>query len=478
MQSPAQSVPARSKVDAVIDAVRGRIAARQLLQGTRLPSIRACARSMAVSKSTVVDAYERLAADGVIEARRGSGFYVAAHAPPLQLARIAPQLERAIDPLWVSRQALDAAADVLQPGCGWLPPDWVVGEALRRALRRSARGAAAELVEYASPQGSPALRALLARRLRERGIDAAPAQLVLSAGVTQAVDLLCRMLLEPGDAVLVDDPCYFNFLALLRAHRVRVVGVPRGADGPDLGAFEDALRLHRPRLYLTQSVLHNPTGGSLSAPLAHRLLRLAEQARLTIVEDDIYADLDAGAGVRLAAFDGLQRVVHVGGFSKTISAAARCGYIALRGDWVEPLLDLKVATSFGDGRIAAELVLGVLGDIAWRRHVQTLRARLADAGGLALQRLQRLGIVAPQPPAGGLFAWCLLPDGVDSAQLARQALARGLLLAPGNVFSASQRCASYMRVNVAQCQAPAVFERLQRTLDDCARPGPAAGAAQ
>ncbi|OIQ93887.1 2-aminoadipate transaminase [mine drainage metagenome] len=457
------------KVDVVIDAVRARIASRQLGQGARLPSIRACASSMGVSKSTVVDAYERLAADGVIRARRGSGFFVAAHAPPLDLTGIAPPRERAVDPLWVSRQALDGAGEAGRPGCGWLPADWLPQAALRRALRERARATDAELADYAPPQGSPALRALLARRLRERGIDAPAAQIVLGQGVTQIVDLLCRMLLEPGDAVLVDDPCYFNFLALLRAHRVRVVGVPRGAAGPDLDAFDAALREHRPRLYLTQSALHNPTGTSLSPPLAHRLLQRAEQAQLTIIEDDVYADLDASAGVRLAAFDGLQRVVYVGGFSKTLSAAARCGFVALRGDWVEPLLDLKVATSFSDDRNAAALVHGVLADGGWRRHLEQLRTRLADASAQVLQRLQRLGIQPAPAPAGGLFAWCELPAGVDSAELARRALARGVLLAPGNVFSIGQRCAGYMRVNVAQCLAPTVCERLARALDDCVR---------
>ncbi len=473
MHPPEQSPSAGRKVDGVMDAVRARIASRALVQGTRLPSIRACARAMGVSKSTVVEAYDRLAADGVIRARRGAGFYVAAHAPPLDLAGIAPRLERAVDPLWVSRQALDGAASVGSPGCGWLPADWLPQQALRRGLRGIARASAEELADYATPQGSPALRALLARRLAERGIDAPPARIVLSRGVTQAVDLLCRLLLEPGDVVLVDDPCYFNFLALLRAHRVRVVSLPRDAAGPDLSAFESALREHRPRLYLTQSALHNPTGGSLSAPLAHRLLQLAEQTGLTIIEDDIYADLDATAVPRLAAFDGLRRVVYVGGFSKTVSAAARCGFIALREDWVEPLLDLKVATSFGDDRIAAALVHGVLADGGYRRHLEGLRERLALATGQTLRRLRGLGLSCAAPPAGGLFLWCALPSCIDSAELARRALARGLLLAPGNVFSASQGCAGHVRVNVSQCQRPEVFERLEQALEDCARAGDA-----
>jgi DNA-binding transcriptional MocR family regulator len=149
--------------------------------------------------------------------------------------------------------------------------------------------------------------------------------------------------------VLVDDPCYFNFHALLRAHRVRIVGVPYTPNGPDTVQFEQVLAEHRPRLYITNSALHNPTGATLSPVTAHRVLKLADQFGLTIVEDDIFADFEPEPAPRLAAFDGLDRVIQIGSFSKTLSASVRCGYIAARPDWIEGLIDLKIATSFGGG---------------------------------------------------------------------------------------------------------------------------------
>ena len=300
----------------VMTAIRQRITARALAPGARLPSIRGFAASMGVSKSTVVEAYERLAAEGAILSRRGSGFYVAGHLPPLSLADIGPRLDRAVDPLWVSRQSLEAGEAVLKPGCGWLPPSWMPEAALRRALRSLSRADAATLADYGTPLGLLPLRHILARRLAEHGIEAAPDQIMLTESGTQAIDLLCRFLIEPGDAVLVDDPCYFNFHALLRAHRAKIVGVPYTPIGPDLGLFEQALAEHRPRLYITNSALHNPTGATLSPVVAHRLLKLAEQAGLTIIEDDIFADFEQEPAPRLAAFDGLERVVQIGSFSK------------------------------------------------------------------------------------------------------------------------------------------------------------------
>lgn len=456
----------RTKVETVMDTIRQRIVGRSLPPGAKLPSIRALAGTARVSASTVVEAYERLVAEGAIHARPGSGFYVASQAAPLSLAQIGPKLDRAVDPLWVSRQSLEAGDDDLKPGCGWLPPSWLPDDGLRKALRALSRADAAALADYGSPLGLPPLRRLIARRMADRGIEASPDQIMLTESGTQAVDLLCRLLLEPGDTVLIDDPCYFNFRALLRAHRVRVVGVPYTPSGPDVDLFAAALAEHRPKLYVTNSAIHNPTGATLSPVVAHRVLKLADQFALTIVEDDIFADFETTPAPRLAAFDGLDRVIHVGSFSKTLSASVRCGFVATRRDWIEGLTDLKIATSFGGGRLAAELVLNVLGDGGYRRHVEALRGRLARAMFDVAARLRRLGIEPWIEPQAGMFLWSRLPDGLDAAAVARAALARKVVLAPGNVFSPSQSATGFLRFNVSQTLDERIFAVLDEVLRD------------
>jgi DNA-binding transcriptional MocR family regulator len=450
-------------VERVMQAIRLRIAGRTLAPGAKLPSIRSFADTMQVSKSTVVEAYDRLAAEGVIQSRPGSGFYVAGHMPPLSLAEIGPKLDRAVDPLWISRQSLEAGEDVLKPGCGWLPASWMPEASIRRALRTLARADDAALVDYGTPLGLAPLRHLLARRLGERGIEAAADQIMLTESATQAIDLLCRFLLEPGDAVLVDDPCYFNFHALLRAHRANVVAIPYTPSGPDLDLFARALVEHRPRLYITNA-LHNPTGATLSPVVAHRLLKLAEQHDLAILEDDIFADFEHEPGPRLAAFDGLDRVIHIGSFSKTISAALRCGYVAARPDWIEGLVDMRIATSFGGGRLSAELVLGILKDGTYRKHVNDLRARLAQTMGQTIARLKAVGLTPWIEPRAGMFLWCKLPEGLDAADVARQALGHNIVLAPGNAFSLSQSASGFLRFNIAQSSDPRIFTMLEKTI--------------
>ncbi|WP_375789885.1 PLP-dependent aminotransferase family protein [Bradyrhizobium sp. Pha-3] len=449
-----------------MNAIRARIASRALAADDRLPSIRSFAATMGVSPSTVVEAYDRLAAEGLIRARPGSGFYVSSAAlPPLALANDQPQHDRAVDPFWVSRQSLDAASGALKPGCGWLPADWMPTEALRRAFRGLARAEDAVLADYGATRGSLALRRMLMARFADEGLDVSPEQVLLTMSGTQAIDLICRFLLRPGDTVLVDDPCYFNFRALLRAHQVKLVSVPYTPSGPDIASFEAVLDAERPRLYITVSGLHNPTGATMSPQTAHRVLNAATACDLTIVEDDIFADFEPEPSARLAALDGLNRVIRIGSFSKTLSASLRCGFIAARADWIEQLVDLQVATGFGGPcAVATEIIASVLATGFYRKHVEELRRRLARARRDVGEKLQRIGIEPWLMPRGGFQLWCRLPDGCDSADVARAALADNIVLAPGNVFSTTQSATGFMRFNVAQCRDPKLMPALQRAI--------------
>jgi DNA-binding transcriptional MocR family regulator len=450
----------------IMQAIRSRVASRALGPGDRLPSIRGFAATMKVAPSTVVEAYDRLAAEGLIRARRGSGFFVSASAlPPLALAQTEPRRPRAVDPFWVSRQSLDADEATVMPACGWLPAEWMPHEALRRALRGLARGDDHVLTDYGSARGSLPLRRLLQARLSNVGIDASAEQLMLTASGTQAIDLICRFLLRPGDTVLVDDPCYFNFLALLRAHQVKIASVPMTPSGPDMARFEAILAAAQPRLYITSAALHNPTGATLSLQTAHRLLNAAAAHGLTIVEDDILADFEPEPSIRLAALDGLSRVILIGSFSKTLSASMRCGTVAARADWIEDLVDLQIATGFGGpSALAAEALSRVLTGSFYRKHIEELRNRLSRARRVTVDKLRRVGIEPWLMPRGGYQLWCRLPEGCDSAEVARAALEENVVLAPGNVFSAAQTASQMMRFNVAHCDDPRLMPVLQRAL--------------
>src|SRR5262249_40163439 len=148
--------------------------------------------------------------------------------------------------------------------------------------------------------------------------------------------------------------------------------------------------------------------------------------------------------------DGLDRVIHIGSFSKTLSASVRCGFVAARPNWIEGLSDLKIATSFGSARLSAELVLTLLKDGSYRKHMEMLRLRLSRAMNETSARLRSIGILPWIEPQAGMFLWCHLPEGIDAADTARRALAAGVVLAPGNAFSLSQTANGFLRFNVAQ----------------------------
>lgn len=445
-------------VEKVMTIIRDRIAAMSLAPGARLPSIRRLAETMHVSKSTVVEAYDRLVAEGIIQSRRGAGFYVSDRArQPFTLADVAPHKDRQIDPFWVMRQSLEAESKTYKPGCGWLPDEWLPLEGIRRAMRTIARDEDSNLVAYGEPLGFRPLRNHLARRLSEQGIDISGGDILLTDSGTHAIDLICRFLLQPGDTVLVDDPCYFNFQASLLSHRVKLIGIPYTQTGPDLEAFANAAAEHAPKLYISNAGLHNPTGGTMAPATAHRLLKLAELHDIKLVEDNIFGDFHPSPTPLLAELDGFDRVLHIGSFSKTLSAAARVGYIAGRRDWIDGLTDLKLATSFSSNVLSAQIVHALLTDGTYRRHIDSLRAKLADAMTMTAKRLRATGLELWTEPQGGVFLWARLPEGMDSGQIARYALEKGVVLAPGDVFSPSRSATRYLRFNVAQSTEPYIF---------------------
>lgn len=447
-------------IKSVMENIEAKIASRAFLPNTRLPSVRAQAKAMQVSVSTVVEAYERLVAEGVLVSRPGAGFYVAGPVAPLNLAHIGPKLEREINPLWVSRESLEPKEDTLMPGCGWLPSEWLYQDGIKRALRRLARINSIDLTEYATPKGSLAFRQFLQRRLLTHNIEVSSEQIMLTESGTHAIDLIGRFILSPGDTVLVDDPCYFNFYALLKAHRVNIIGIPFTPKGPDLELFAKALHEHNPRLYITNSGVHNPTGSRLSPSVAHKLLVLAHASNIIIVEDDIFADLEATHSPRLASYDGLSQVIEIGSFSKTVSASVRCGYIATKQEWIEQLVDLKIATSFSGNRLDSEIVLQTITGSGYRKHIEKLHNWLAKQRIQTTEKLLKLNITPWIQPQDGMFLWCQLPTETNATQLARDCLTRGVVLAPGNVFSQSKNAHNFLRFNVAQCTDQKVFDVL------------------
>jgi DNA-binding transcriptional MocR family regulator len=440
-----------------------RIRQRLLPAGTRLPSVRECARRHAVSPSTVVAAYDRLQAAGLIEARRQRGFFVretradGARAPSRQAAR--PPLP--ISATTLIRGMFQPPGAKPMPGLGTLPADWLDLPLLAGALRKAARGSAlgACSLQYGEPAGEPRLRAGLAHHLATLGISAEPEQIVTTLGATQALDVVTRSLLRAGDSVLVDEPGWAVEYARLAALGMRVLPVPRGDDGPDLAVMQRLIEAHRPRLYITVSVLHNPTGASLSLHVAHRLLQLAQTHDLHIVEDDTYAYLASAHLPRLAALDALQRTVYISGFSKILAPNWRVGYLAAPAALVDRLVDTKLLSTLTTPALTELALAHCLEQGLLRRHAERVNQRLDVARARTVMAAESHGFAFAAPPRG-LFGW--VDAGADTERAAEPMLDAGWLIAPGALFHATPRPTTLLRVNFATTQHNAFWRDLRR----------------
>ena len=463
-----------------------RIRNRLLAPGARLPSVRQCAQQHGVSPHTVVAAYDQLLAQGLVEARKNRGFFVREMAPPAAAGGraagseagapgrpalhawstatgLAPPRPAPIDATALIRGMFHQVSRKPQPGMGVFPPDWLESSFMPAAVRKvtGARALHDFSLQYGEPRGDAGLRSALAKRLAALNIHAAPEQIVTTVGATHALDIVSRTLLRPGDPVMVEEPGWAVEFARLAALGMRVLPVPRRADGPDLAVMARYCRVHAPKLYVSVSVFHNPTGYCLSPGSAHRVLQLAGQHDFHIVEDDTYSHIAPEHATRLCALDGLERTIHVSGFAKVLAPNWRIGFLAAAPALVERLLDTKLLATLTTPALLEKALALCIEQGQLRRHAERIRTRLDAARSRSVKLALAAGCSFAAEPAG-LFGW--VDTGVDTDALAQRALDEGYLLAPGGLFHAERKPSTLMRINFATTQDSAfwrVFERLR-----------------
>jgi DNA-binding transcriptional MocR family regulator len=476
-----------------------RIRSRLLAPGARLPSVRLCAEQQGVSVSTVVAAYDQLLAQGLVVARKNRGFFVrdaslnAALAPTLQApamaqagkpgaAPAAAGAAASLAPLgawstagWMhTRQApVDATALIRgmfhkvsnkpQPGMGVFPSDWLETSFMPTAVRKVTSVSALRdfSLQYGEPMGDSGLRRALSQKLSALNVHAVPEQIITTVGATHALDIVSRTLLRAGDCVMVEEPGWAVEFARLDALGMRILPVPRRADGPDLEVMAQYCEIHQPKLFVSVSVFHNPTGYCLTPGSAHRVLQLAMQHNFHIVEDDTYSHLAPEHATRLCSLDGLQRTIYVSGFAKILAPGWRVGFMAAPPDLVERLLDTKLLATLTTPALLEKALAWCIDQGQLRRHAERIRTRLDAARARSVKLAVAHGCTFAAEPAG-LFGW--VDTGVDTDALAQRMLDEGYLIAPGALFHAVRAPSTLMRINFATTQEAAfwkVFARLR-----------------
>ena len=442
-------------VQQIVSAVAQWIRKSGVSPGTRLPSIRQLALDNLLSQSSVIEACERMVAQGMLASKQGSGFVVA-QPPVLHEGQWYEGAERG----WGA--FVDNPLGELKLGCGWLPDAWRESDDISYAIREVTRTDTAGLFNYSTPLGLPALREQLLKRLTQLHIPSSLERILTTAGASHAQDLLIRTLLKPGDCVVVETPGYGNLYRQLAFQGVTLLEVPRTRGGPDIPALETLLQEHRPKCLFINSLYHNPTGTSLCRGVAERLLELAHRENFLIIEEDVLGDLQPASCTRLAALPHGDRVIYIASFSKTLSSALRVGYLSANKAIIAQLASLKTLTGFGTSRFAEAVVATLLANGTYRKWVQRLRKRLNSEMAATLQVLEDEEWEVFAVPAGGMFLWAR-PGAGGFSRLSACAQRLGVLLSPGALFSPTAEHSDWGRINVAYAgdqRALALFREL------------------
>ena len=440
----------------VADQIHTLIRAGTLRAGERVPSVRRLSRQQGVSVATVLQAYQRLEDAGVIEARPQSGYYVKRAARPVAEPAPSkpPQRARAVEVNALADVMMTAGQDPKMVSFGSACPtgDLFPLERIRRVLSSRARRDRYALGRYGLPPGSEALRRAIARRALEWGCRIDHRNLVITNGCMEALNLCLRAVTRPGDTVALESPTYYGFLQILQALGLKALEIPtHPRSGISLEALELALAAHDVKAVLVMPNVSNPVGATMSDPAKKRLVEMLAAKSVPLIEDHIYSELSFDAAARRAAkcFDRTGNVMLCSSFSKTLAPGLKAGFIE-PGRWHDAIRTLKFVASGGNSEVVELTLAELLESGGYERSLRQLRRRCEQqvdaARGVIAESFPRGTRVTR--PTGGFILWVELPKACDSIALFERLLERGISIAPGPMFSATQRYRNCMRVSV------------------------------
>lgn len=439
------------------DQLRALVHAGDLRPGDRIPASRELAQHLGVHRTTVANAYAELESEGLIEGHVGRGTFIRANWKPLQIAPPPPSLVPGGAIRWESLFADERGDDALDrliramPASGISfvvahPPEesFPVDE-MRSCCNAALRRDGVRILQYGATDGYPLLRKALLELLRGEGMQPREENLLVTDGCQQALDLICKVFLRPGDAVILENPTYPGTIAALRAARARCLGVPvRTDDGPgttlglDLDALEQTLAANRVKLMFLMPDFHNPTGLSMNVAARRRLLEIASKHQVPIVEDHIYAWLLA-RGECLPSLKQLDRtnvVMQTDSVSKIAFPGLRVGWVVAPANVIERLRVVKQATDLHTDQLSQAALAEFMRRGLLVRHVAKMRKLCASRLAAVEEALVRHMPAETRwtHPNGGMCIWLELPPGFDANELLVRARERGVVFAPGRYF--------------------------------------------
>lgn len=445
--------------------------------GARVPSVRQWCRDRGLSPATVLRAYEDLESRGFIEARPRSGYFVspAWSAVPAEPPLSSPPARAT--PLDVSDlvfEVLEATRDrqVVPLGSAFPDPALFPLPSLARHLATSARQLTPASTVLNLPPGSLELRRQISRRYLRFGARVSPEEIVITSGALEALNLSLQVLTKPGDLVAIESPAFYACLQAIEALGLRAVEVPtHPRDGVSPAALARVLKRQPVRACWLMTTFQNPLGARVPDEARQEIVRVLERHDVPLIEDNVYAELHFGRRrpPLTKSFDRRGLVLDCGSFAKSLAPGYRIGWVAA-GRYAKSIQRRKMMSTLATSIPVQNALAGYLDAGVYDRFLKGLRQKLAAGQAQMLAALQRhlpSGYQVTRPE-GGYFLWVQLAAGVDTIELHRRALARGVSIAPGPIFSARRVFRNCVRLNYGHPSASEI-EAGVRVLGDLLR---------
>jgi DNA-binding transcriptional MocR family regulator len=466
--------PLTPQYRSIAKRLRRAVASGALRAGDRITSARKLAQRESVSLPTAVAALRVLEFEGLIVARPRSGYFVCGAKPAIPEQVHPPEAPQPVMLSALMRTVYDHSKQITTPLATAFPDgEWLPQQALQRALQTVARRIGAEAFAYSSPPGRLDLRRQIAAHASAWGADFGPQDLVITAGETQAMRLALEATCRRGDLVAIESPAYFGLLLLLESLGLRAVEVPTDPQrGMELDELARILSRQRIAAIVACPTAHNPLGATMPVSAKRELVKLLERARVPLIEDDVYGDLVAGEPRAPAckAFDESGNVLYCSSISKTLAPGWRIGWIAA-GRYQERVLQGRWEASLAGSPQLEAALCDVFASGEYRRHLRRFRPKLSAALRAIAARVEASfprGTRIARPAAGYLL-WVELPAGVDALDVHRRALAEGISVAPGHLFSPGPRFTHHLRLNCANRITPGLLHAIDRLGQLCGR---------
>lgn len=462
----------------IFGQIKRQIISGEIMPGFRLPPERKLAESLGVNRTTVLNAYRELKAEGLVGSRVGQGTVVLSplrdeatnvgdRVPEPPWNQIFSKYAHGIDS-FIVKDLLTLAnrKDVISFATGIAAPDSGPIQALAGIehdiiQQKNYRG-----LLHSPTEGFSTLREAICGLMQPRGVYCQHDEVMLLAGSQQGIDLTARIMLDPGDIVLVEEPSFFPAIQAFRAAGVRVVGVPMDERGMRVDMLEPILHRYRPKLIYTIPNFHNPTGSELSLERRKQLLELAYKHRVLILEDDAYADLcyEGQPLPTLKSMDSEGYVIYLSTFSKTIYSGLRLGWMVAHKKAVIKFAAAKQIMDLHSSSLSQWIVERFIVDGGLGRHIPEICKEYRIKRDAMYDALVQYAPSDAQwnRPRGGYYIWCRLPGRVSATRLLAKAAERKVVFVPGSTFYITEQGDEYVRLNFTFAPLKDIGEGVKR----------------